>query len=112
MIPGTILAEFEFHSKFHQNEWINLAGPSAKFDSSGIPGIAQIPLDSSRNQWKTAKTSLLVSPGHLEVQAIHKVASPIEDEDRNSFANRLAENPNTASAGTLPGDSQHPVNPL
>ena len=57
MIPGTIPAEFEFHSKFHQNHLINLAGPSAKFDSSGIPGIAQIPLDSSQNQWRTIKTS-------------------------------------------------------
>jgi hypothetical protein len=34
-----------------------LAGPSAKFDSSGIPGIARIPPDSGRNQWRTVKTS-------------------------------------------------------
>jgi hypothetical protein len=32
--------------KFHQNFSINLAGPSAKFDSSGILGIAQILLES------------------------------------------------------------------
>ena len=57
MIPGTIPAEFEFCSKFRQNEGINLAGPSAKFDSSGILGIAWIPPDSGRNQWRTVKTS-------------------------------------------------------
>jgi hypothetical protein len=56
VIPGTILAEFEFHSKFRWNCVINLADPSAKFDSSGIPGIARIPPDSSRNQWGTVKT--------------------------------------------------------
>ena len=50
VIPGTIPAEFEFHSKFRRNHCINLAGPSAKFDSSGILGIAQI-------QWRTIKTS-------------------------------------------------------
>ena len=57
VIPGTILAEFEFSLKFHRNHLINLAGPSAKFDSSGIPGIAWISPDSSRNQWRTIKTS-------------------------------------------------------
>ena len=57
MIPGTILAEFEFHSKCHWNNLINLAGPSAKFHSSGILGIAWIPPDSGRNQWRTVKTS-------------------------------------------------------
>ena len=57
-------------------------------------------------------TPLNPSPGDFEAQAVHKVASPIEDEDRISFANGLAENPNTASAGAPPGDSQHPVNPL
>ena len=57
MIPGTIPAEFEFCSKFRQNHLINLAGPSAKFDSSGIPGIARIPPDSGQNQWRTIKTS-------------------------------------------------------
>ena len=57
MIPGTIPAEFEFRSKFRRNHLINLAGPSAKFDSSGIPGIARIPPDSGRNQWRTVKTS-------------------------------------------------------
>ncbi|EDR07548.1 uncharacterized protein LACBIDRAFT_327892 [Laccaria bicolor S238N-H82] len=35
-------------------------GPSAKFDSSGIPGIPWIPPDSSRNQWRTIKTSKTV----------------------------------------------------
>ena len=59
VIPGTIPAEFEFHSKFLWNHCINLAGPSAKFDSSGIPGIARIPPDSGRNQWRTIKTSAL-----------------------------------------------------
>ena len=49
--------EFEFHSKFCWNHLINLAGPSAKFDSSGIPGIAWIPPDSGWNQWRTIKTS-------------------------------------------------------
>ena len=57
VIPGTIPAEFEFRSKFRRNHLINLAGPSAKFDSSGIPGIARIPPDSGRNQWRTIKTS-------------------------------------------------------
>ena len=38
---------------------INLAGPSAKFDSSGIPGIARIPPDSGRSQWRTIKTSMV-----------------------------------------------------
>ena len=57
VIPGTILAEFEFCLKFCQNHLVNLAGPSAKFDSSGIPGIVQILLDSGRNQWRTVKTS-------------------------------------------------------
>ena len=52
--------ELEFHSKFHQNHLINFAGPSAKFDSSGIPGIAQILLDSGRNQWRTIK--ILANP--------------------------------------------------
>ena len=58
MIPGTIPVEFEFHSKFRQNHLINLKGPSAKFDSSGILGIARILPDSSRNQWRTVKTSV------------------------------------------------------
>jgi len=44
--PGTIPVEFEFHSTFRQNSIINLAGPCAKIDSSGIPGIA----------WRTIKT--------------------------------------------------------
>ena len=44
---------------------INLAGPSAKFDSSGIPGIARIPPDSGRNQWRTVKTSKITSPNDL-----------------------------------------------
>jgi hypothetical protein len=57
VIPGTIPAEFEFRSKFRRNCFINLAGPSAKFDSTGIPGIARIPPDSGRNQWRTVKTS-------------------------------------------------------
>ena len=60
VIPGTILVEFEFCLKFRQNKLINLAGPSAKFDCSGILGIAHIPLDSSRNQWRTIKTSISV----------------------------------------------------
>ena len=38
MIPGTILAEFKFHATFFWNCFINLAGNSAKFDSSGMPG--------------------------------------------------------------------------
>ena len=59
MIPGTIPVEFEFCSKFRRNHLFNLAGPSAKFDSSGIPGIARILPDSGRNQWRTIKTSLL-----------------------------------------------------
>ena len=59
VIPGTIPAEFEFHSKFRRNDLINLAGPSAKFDSSRIPGITRIPPDSGRNQWRTIKTSNL-----------------------------------------------------
>ena len=63
VIPGTILVEFEFCSKFCWNQLINLAGPSAKFDSSGIPGIAQILPDSGRNQWRTIKTSISV-PRH------------------------------------------------
>ena len=46
-----------FCSKIHQNYLINLAGHSAKFDSSGILAIAWILLDSSRNQWRTIKTS-------------------------------------------------------
>jgi hypothetical protein len=60
VIPGTILAEFEFCSKFCWNCFTNLAGPSAKFDSSGIPGIAWIPPDSGRNQWRTVKTSKIL----------------------------------------------------
>ena len=57
VIPGTIPAEFEFRSRFCQNHHMNLAGLCAKFDSSGILGIAQILLDSSRSQWRTVKTS-------------------------------------------------------
>jgi hypothetical protein len=53
-----IPAEFEFHSKFCWNFFINLAGPSAKIDSSGILGIAQILPDSGQNQWRTIKTSM------------------------------------------------------
>ena len=56
-IPGTISAAYKFHCRFHQNGFINVAGPCAKFDSTGIPGIAQISLDSGRNQWRTIKTS-------------------------------------------------------
>ena len=59
VIPGTILAEFECYSKFCWNHFINLAGHSAKFDSSGILGIAWILPDSGRNQWRTVKTSPL-----------------------------------------------------
>jgi len=59
VIPGTIPAEFEFYSRFRRNHCMNLAGPSAKFDSYGIPGIDRIPPDSSRNQWRTVKTSVL-----------------------------------------------------
>jgi len=58
VIPGTILVEFEFYSRFRWNHCMNLAGPSAKFDSYGIPGIDRILLDSGRNQWRTVKTSL------------------------------------------------------
>jgi hypothetical protein len=50
VIPGTILAEFEFRSKFRRNGFTNLAGPSAKFDSCGIPGIARIPAGISGGQ--------------------------------------------------------------
>jgi hypothetical protein len=50
--------EFEFRSKIPPEFFINLAGASAKFDSSGIPGIARIPLESGRNQWRTIKTSI------------------------------------------------------
>ena len=57
VIPGTIPVECEYYSKFRRNRLINLAGPSAKFDSPGIPGIARIPPDSGRNQWRTIKTS-------------------------------------------------------
>jgi hypothetical protein len=60
MIAGTILAEFEFHSKFCRNCFTNLAGAWAKIDSSGILVIAWILLDSSRNQWGTVKTSIMV----------------------------------------------------
>jgi hypothetical protein len=50
--------EFEFRSKIPPEFFINLAGASAKFDSSGIPGIARIPPESGRNQWRTIKTSV------------------------------------------------------
>ena len=50
VIPGTIPAEFEFYSKFRRNRLINLAGPWAKFDSIGIPGIARIPARISGGQ--------------------------------------------------------------
>ena len=56
LIPGMIPAEFKFHSRFCLNSFIKLAGPCVKFDSFGILGIAWIPLDSSRNQWRTIKT--------------------------------------------------------
>jgi hypothetical protein len=63
--------------------------------------------------WSPQPAPLNPSPGDLEPRAVHKVASPIEDEDRNSFANKLAKNLNTASAGAPPGsDSQQTVNPL
>ena len=68
VIPGTIPAECEYYSKFCQNCLINLAGPSAKFDSPRIPGIARIPPDSGRNQWRTIKTShpvMKVNPKRL-----------------------------------------------
>ena len=61
VIPGTIPAEFEFHSKFRWNRLINLAGPWAKIDSIGIPGIAWILPDSGRNQWRTIKTSWITT---------------------------------------------------
>ena len=53
--------------EFCQNGLINLAGPSAKFDSSRIPGIARILPDSGRNQWRTIKTliSSLLSPSSI-----------------------------------------------
>jgi len=57
VIPRTIPAECDFHSTFHQNSFINLAGNCAKIDSYGIPGIDRIPPDSGRNQWRTVKTS-------------------------------------------------------
>ena len=66
MIPGTIPAEFEFRSKFRQNHLINLAGPSVKFDSSGILGIARILPDSGWNQWRTIKTSVKEGGGRVE----------------------------------------------
>jgi len=59
VIPRTIPAECEFRSTFRWNSFINLAGNCAKIDSYGIPGIDRIPLDSSRNQWRTVKTSAL-----------------------------------------------------
>jgi hypothetical protein len=37
----------------------NLAGPTAKSDSPGIPGFPRIPLDSGGNTWGTVKTSRL-----------------------------------------------------
>ena len=64
VIPGTILVRCEIHWKFRLNYWINLAGPSAKFDSCGIPGIAQILPDSGWNQWRTVKTLM---PGSFTV---------------------------------------------
>ena len=70
VIPGTLPVEFECHSKFCWNHFINLAGPSAKFDSSGIPGIARIPLDSSRNQPRTVKTSNVLSCVHTCISAL------------------------------------------
>ena len=50
VIPGTIPAEFEFHSKFCWNCLISLVGPWAKIDSIGILGIAQIPTGTSGGQ--------------------------------------------------------------
>jgi len=58
VIPGTIPAECEFRSTFRWNSFINLAGNCAKIDSYGILGIDRIPPDSSRNQWRTVKTSI------------------------------------------------------
>jgi hypothetical protein len=49
-------------SKFHRNCFINFGGPSAKINSSGILGIAQIPLDSGQNQWRTIKRGLYPPP--------------------------------------------------
>jgi hypothetical protein len=60
-----IPAEFEFHSKFRQNCFTNLAGHSAKIHSSGIPGIARIPPDSGQNQWRTIKTSNIITISFL-----------------------------------------------
>ena len=58
-LPGHswILVEICIPFKILPESLINLAGPSAKFDSSGILGIAQIPPDSGRNQWRTINTS-------------------------------------------------------
>jgi hypothetical protein len=60
-----ILVEFEFHLKFCQNCFINLAGPFAKIDSSGIPGTAQILQESSQNQWRIIKTSVSSNGAHF-----------------------------------------------
>jgi hypothetical protein len=55
--------EFEFRSKIPLEFFITLAGATAKFDSSGIPGIAWIPPESSWNQWRTIKTSMSNTEG-------------------------------------------------
>jgi hypothetical protein len=63
VIPGTIPAKFEFHSKFHRNCFINLAGPSAKFDSTGIPGIAHIPQRHVTDQTITSHFDSILGQG-------------------------------------------------
>jgi hypothetical protein len=57
--------------------FINLAGASAKFDSSGIPGIAQILPESGRNQWRTIKTSQLFPASNCSTEALHFNFSPL-----------------------------------
>jgi len=70
-----------FHSTFHQNSFINLAGNCAKIDSYGIPGIDRILPDSGRNQWRTVKTSNLLTHSiiraGLSFSFIYQLQSPL-----------------------------------
>ena len=59
-------------------------------------------------------TPLNPSSTNFEAHADRTVTSSIENDDRNSFANALAKNLNTAFAGAPPGNNSlpHTVNPL
>jgi len=69
-----------------------------------------VQVDDACPSWPPQSTPLNPSPANFEPQPNRRVTSPIEGDDRNSFANALAKNLNTAFVGAPPGNGSLQLN--